>query len=183
MTYPSSNQDIIAAIARTPLIVAPELTAIEMIIAMSKTGSRYALVVDKKGIDAEGIDLIGILTDRDIIRISSKGKSFDQLPIQLVMSHPVISIQESELTDIKTVLALFKEHNIRHLPVLEGESIVGLLAQDALTELLAQTVLQLEVQLTELSDRKEFEQASEKPESQFETQSRAVLAAIQDMML
>ncbi|GBO52342.1 circadian input kinase A [Pseudanabaena sp. lw0831] len=174
------THDILSAIIRNPLIVAPELNVMEAIAAMSKTGSRCVLVVEKKGTEAEGIDLIGILTERDIIRISSKGKPFDQLPIQQVMSHPVISIQESELTDIKTALSLFKEHSIRHLPVLEGDRIVGLLAQESLAEMLAQTVLQLESQLTELSDQKIV---AEHPFGNNDTQSRALLAAIPDLLL
>ena len=123
--------------------------------------------------------MIGLLTERDIIRLSSKGKPFEQLLIQQVMSHPVISIQESELTDIKAALSLFKEHSIRHLPVLQGDRIVGLLAQESLTEMLAQTVLQLEAKLTGLSDQKVV---GELPLGHHDSQSRALLAAIPDMM-
>jgi signal transduction histidine kinase/CBS domain-containing protein/ActR/RegA family two-component response regulator len=173
------TQDILSAVIRNPLIVAPEMIVIEAIAAMGKTGSRAVLVVEQKGIESESIDLIGLLTQRDIIRLSSKGKPFEQLPIQQVMSHPVISIQESELTDIKTALSLFKEHSIRHLPVLDGDRIVGLLAQESLTEMLAQTVLQLESQLTGLSDQKVF---GEHPLENNDSQSRALLAAIPDMM-
>jgi signal transduction histidine kinase len=130
--------------------------------------------------------LIGLLTERDIIRLSSKGKPFEQLLIQQVMSHPVISIQESELTDIKAALSLFKEHSIRHLPVLQGDRIVGLLAQESLTEMLAQTVLQLEAKLTGLSDQKvvgELElPLGHHPLGHHDSQSRALLAAIPDMM-
>ncbi len=174
------TQDILSAVIRNPLIVAPEMSVIDAIAAMGKTGSRAVLVVEQKGIESEGIDLIGLLTQRDIIRLSSKGKPFEQLPIQQVMSHPVISIQESELTDIKTALSLFKEHNIRHLPVLQGDRIVGLLAQEALTEMLAQTVLQLESQLTRLSDQNVI---GETPFENQDRQSRALLAAIPDLLL
>ena len=178
MTSPL-NQDILSAVIRSPLIVAPEISVMDAIAAMGKTGSRAVLVVQQKGIEAEGIDLIGLLTQRDIIRLSSKGKPFEQLLIQQVMSHPVISIQESELTDIKAALSLFKEHSIRHLPVLEGDRIVGLLAQESLTEMLAQTVLQLEAKLTGLSDQKVV---GELPLGHHYSQSRALLAAIPDMM-
>ncbi|WP_103670231.1 ATP-binding protein [Pseudanabaena sp. BC1403] len=176
---PSLVQDIQSAIIRNPLIVAPDMNVIEAIAAMGKTDSRCVLVVEEKGVEAEDIDLLGILTQRDIIRISSKGKPFEQLPIQQVMSHPVISIQESELTDIKTALSLFKEHSIHHLPVLEGDRIVGLLAQESLAEMLAQSVLQLESQLMELSNQKAV---VEHPLENNDAQNRALLAAIPDMM-
>jgi len=119
------DQDILSAVIRNPLIVSPEMSVMEASAAMGKTRARAVLVVQQKGIEAEGLDLIGLLTERDIIRLSSKGKPFEQLLIQQVMSHPVISIQESELTDIKSALSLFKEHSIRHLPVLQGDRIVG----------------------------------------------------------
>ena len=56
---------------------------------------------------------------------------------------------------------------------------MGLLAQESLTEMLAQTVLQLEAKLTGLSDQKVV---GELPLGHHDSQSRALLAAIPDMM-
>jgi signal transduction histidine kinase len=57
---------------------------------------------------------------------------------------------------------------------------VGLLAQESLTEMLAQTVLQLESQLTRLSDQKVV--SAPPLDNNNDSQSRALLAAIPDMM-
>ena len=125
-------RDILSAISLNPLIVAPELNVIEAIALMDKTGSSYVIVC------REGASqVLGIFTERDVIRLNSQRLPLDQLAIQSVMSHPVMTIQVSELTDINAVMTLFQEHSLRHLPVLDGDRLVGLLEKENLTELLA----------------------------------------------
>lgn len=128
-------RDILSAISRHPLIVAPELNVIEAITLMDKTGSSYVLV----GTENSTQD-IGILTERDIIRINSQRLPLDQLSVQEVMSHSVMALQISELTDINAVMMLFQKHSVRHLPILEGDRLVGLLEKENLIELLAKQV-------------------------------------------
>jgi PAS domain S-box-containing protein len=128
-------RDILSAISLNPLIVAPELNVIEAIALMDKTGSSYVIVC------REGASqVLGIFTERDVIRLNSQRLPLDQLAIQSVMSHPVMTIQVSELTDINAVMTLFQEHSLRHLPVLDGDRLVGLLEKENLTELLARQV-------------------------------------------
>ena len=128
-------RDILSAISRNPLIVTPELKAIAAIALMDKTGSSYVLVRRE-----DTSQFIGILTERDIIRLNSQRLPLEQLAVQAVMSHPVITIQVSELTDINAVIMLFQEHSVRHLPVLDGDRLVGLLEKENLTELLTKQV-------------------------------------------
>ncbi|MEA5490290.1 MULTISPECIES: ATP-binding protein [Pseudanabaena] len=130
-------RDILSAISRNPLIVAPELSALEAIALMDKTGSSYVIVSRK-----DASQVLGILTERDIIRLNSQRLPLDQLAIQSVMSHPVMTLQVSELIDINinAVIMLFQEHSVRHLPVLDGDRLVGLLEKENLTELLTKQV-------------------------------------------
>ena len=130
-------RDILSAVSRNPLIVAPELNVIEAISLMDKTGSSYVIVSRK-----DASQVIGILTERDIIRLNSQRLPLDQLAIQSVMSHPVMTLQVSELIDINinAVIMLFQEHSVRHLPVLDGDRLVGLLEKENLTELLTKQV-------------------------------------------
>ncbi|MBD2188836.1 ATP-binding protein [Pseudanabaena mucicola] len=128
-------RDILSAVSRNPLIVSPELNVIEAIALMDKTGSSYVIVCRE-----DVGQVIGILTERDIIRLNSQRLPLDQLVVQAVMSHPVITIQVSELTDINAVIMLFQEHSVRHLPVLDGDRLVGLLEKENLTELLTKQV-------------------------------------------
>ncbi|MBI4785249.1 MAG: PAS domain S-box protein [Oscillatoriophycideae cyanobacterium NC_groundwater_1537_Pr4_S-0.65um_50_18] len=135
------TQDLQSAIARNPLVVSPDATVIEAIALMSKTGSDYVLI-GEGGRLLQGNSLVGILTKRDLVRITVQSTPLNQLPIQAVMSQPVIILKESEFTDLSAALALFQHHRIHHLPILDNsDRVVGLLHQDALTELLAQHVL------------------------------------------
>ncbi|WP_434685226.1 ATP-binding protein [Pseudanabaena minima] len=125
-------RDILSAVSHNPLIVAPELNVIEAIALMDKNVSSYVLVCRENP-----TQIMGILTERDIIRLNSQRLALDQLVVRAVMTHPVMTIQESELTDINAVMTLFQEHSLRHLPVLDGDRLVGLLEKENLTELLA----------------------------------------------
>ncbi|MBD2178962.1 PAS domain-containing protein [Pseudanabaena sp. FACHB-1998] len=126
-------KDLHSAIARHSPLVSPNTTIMAAIALMGETGADYVLVVEnlsqKKGV-------IGILTERDLVRIITQPIPLDQLPIQAMMSHPVITIQESTFTDINEALALLQQHRIRHLPVLDdGDRLVGLVDQSTLIEM------------------------------------------------
>ncbi|HLO47032.1 MAG TPA: PAS domain S-box protein [Kamptonema sp.] len=140
---PLNKKKLLSAIASDPLIVTPDTTVMTAIAIMVNRGLSYILVEEESSTNPES-SLIGILTKRDIVRIVTEATPLDRLPIHSVMSHPVITVQESALTDIKALLTLLQQQGIHHLPVLdESDRIVGLLTQDTLTEILAQTVLEL----------------------------------------
>ncbi|OYQ65008.1 hypothetical protein B9G53_09085 [Pseudanabaena sp. SR411] len=148
----SLPRDLLSVISRNPLIVAPELNVIEAIALMDQNGSSYVLVSKENS-----AEVMGILTARDIIRLNSQRLPLDQLSVQTVMSHPVITLQTSELTDINTainvVMTLFQEHSMRHLPVLEGDRLVGVLEKENLTELFSQPQNRLEIGDRQMGDR------------------------------
>jgi PAS domain S-box-containing protein len=143
ISIPLVQKDLLSAIAPNPLMVAPDQTVMAAIALMREAGCSYVLVVESSGTHSENSGLVGIVTERDIVRIITQSTPLDQLPIQSVMSHPLITVQASELSDIKAVLTLFQQHQVCHLPVLNGDRIIGLLTKDILTEILTQTVLQL----------------------------------------
>ncbi|MEA5486425.1 PAS domain S-box protein, partial [Pseudanabaena sp. CCNP1317] len=126
---------------RSPLVVDPYTTVLEAIAKMREADSSYVLVMASDEIDS-GSDLLGILTREDITRISLKGCTFDQLLVKDEMCSPVITIQESELTDMKSALVLFYSYQISRLPVLNGDRLVGVLTQNDLIDLLAEKVLE-----------------------------------------
>ncbi|MFZ4727697.1 MAG: PAS domain S-box protein [Pseudanabaena sp.] len=125
----------------SPLVVNPNTTVLEAIAQMSEADSSYVLVMASDEIDS-GSDLLGILTRGDIIRMTLKGCTFDQLFVKDAMCSPVITIQESELTDTKSALVLFYSYQISRLPVLDGDRLVGVLTQNDLIDLLAENVLE-----------------------------------------
>jgi PAS domain S-box-containing protein len=125
----------------SPLVVNPNTTVLEAIAQMQEADSSYVLVMASDEIDS-GSDLLGILTRGDIIRMILKGCTFDQLLVKDAMCGPVITIQESELTDTKSALVLFYSYQISRLPVLDGDRLVGVLTQNDLIDLLAENVLE-----------------------------------------
>jgi PAS domain S-box-containing protein len=131
------QEKLMSVIAREPLMVTPDTSVMSAIAMMGETGTSCVLVVTSK----QKSDLIGIFTERDLVRVSIQAHPFDQLPIQTVMSHPVLTIQESALLDLNDGLRLFQQYQIRHLPVLDGDRLIGMLTKDVLTEMLVQTVL------------------------------------------
>jgi PAS domain S-box-containing protein len=137
-TSPLIHKKLMSAIARKPLMISPETSVLSAITTMNNTGASCVLVTG-----AKGSDLIGIFTERDLVRVSIQAHPLDleQLPMQTVMSQPVITIQKSVLDDINCVLPLFQQYQIRHLPVLDGDHLIGMLTKDVLTEILVQTVL------------------------------------------
>jgi CBS domain-containing protein len=69
--------------------------------------------------------LCGIVTDRDlVVRAVAEGSDPAGTQIEDVCDHKVVSISSSDPVD--TALALMRQHNIRRLPVVDNESLVGI---------------------------------------------------------
>jgi CBS domain-containing protein len=74
-----------------------------------------------------GNKLVGILTERDILRKSATAPfQFASLTVAECMTpSPITGTPEMELT---FVMGLMTDRRIRHLPVLEGNDLVGLIS-------------------------------------------------------
>ncbi len=136
ITSSSTCEQLMLAIAQQQLIVSPEMSVMAAIAMMDKKGASCVVVTG-----AEERELLGIFTERDLIRICTQSIPLAQLTMQSVMSHPVVSIQETVLNNINDVLMLLRTHQIRHLPVLNGDRFMGVLSKDILTDILTQTAL------------------------------------------
>ncbi len=143
------HKQLMLAIAQQQLTVSPETSVMAAIVMMGEMGASCVIISGSKG-----RELMGLFTERDLIRICVKSVPLAQLTMQSVMSHPVITIQETGLNNINDVMTLFQTHQIRHLPVLNGDRIIGVLTKDVLTEILAQTALNFDLNS---SDRKQAE--------------------------
>ncbi len=69
----------------------------------------------------ENDDLIGIFTQRDILKLTANGISIKKITLKEVIKQPIITLKESEFKDIFTVLAIFNQSKIRHLPVINNQ--------------------------------------------------------------
>ena len=71
--------------------------------------------------------LAGIFSERDYARkVALKGKSSTETPVGDVMSRRVLYVRPDQSVD--DCMALMTEHHIRHLPVLDGDSLVGVVS-------------------------------------------------------
>lgn len=71
--------------------------------------------------------LQGIVTERDYARkVILLGRSSGDTAIADIMSSPVLTVKPTDT--VTFCMTLMTEHKIRHLPVLEGEQVVGLIS-------------------------------------------------------
>ena len=75
----------------------------------------------------EGDALVGIITERDILKATAQDVDVDALTVGEVMTQDVVTTTaDLSLHDAARVMA---QHWIRHLPVVDGDVVVGMLSQ------------------------------------------------------
>src|SRR5918911_3764950 len=72
----------------------------------------------------DGERLVGIFTERDVLRLAGEGPDFDEVRVGDVMTTRLVTLSPSD--DVLDAARLMGERRIRHLPVLEGENLLGM---------------------------------------------------------
>jgi CBS domain-containing protein len=72
----------------------------------------------------EGDRLAGIFTERDVLRLAGEGSQFADVRVGDVMTRQLVTLAPDD--DILDAARLMGERKIRHLPVLEGENLLGM---------------------------------------------------------
>ena len=100
--------------------VAPEATVFEAITLMAEKNIGAVLVLS-------GGELAGIFTERDYTRkIALQGKSSKQTLVQEIMPKHVITATPDD--SVEHCMKLMTENRVRHLPVVEGNNLVGVIS-------------------------------------------------------
>lgn len=75
----------------------------------------------------EGGRIVGIFSERDVIyRLADEGDACLERPIGEVMTAPAITVERS--ATVLDALALMTKRRIRHLPVVDGETMCGFIS-------------------------------------------------------
>jgi CBS domain-containing protein len=75
----------------------------------------------------ENENLVGIISERDYARkVILKGKSSINTPVREIMTSKVITIHKEHT--IESCMELMTNHRIRHLPVYEGNKLIGMIS-------------------------------------------------------
>lgn len=130
-TSPSPSRTLLeqAIETQTPQ-VAPETPANEAIALMSSRRSSYVLIAEKQ-------KLVGIFTERDLVRAIARETPLAGVPISQVMTEKLTTLSQNDDRNIFSVLSLLYTSSIRHLPVVnEQGSAVGVITPESLRRVL-----------------------------------------------
>ncbi len=108
---------------RSGIGVAPGRPMVEVAQIMERSGIGFVAVLDRD-------ELVGVVTDRDLVRRGvAMGLPLDAR-IDGVMSSPVLTIDAD--TDLHEAFATFRRHSVRRLAVVDRGRFVGVLSLDDL---------------------------------------------------
>jgi CBS domain-containing protein len=100
--------------------VAQDTPVLEMIRLMAEQHIGSVLVM-------KGNDLLGIATERDYARkVILQGRSSADTPVSVIMSSPVACVTPDH--SINDCMELMTDRHIRHLPVKDGGTVVGMIS-------------------------------------------------------
>jgi CBS domain-containing protein len=120
--------------------IPPEAPVLEAIKEMAERGVGALLVMKND-------KLLGVVSERDYARkVILKNRASNETPVSAIMSSPVLTVRGDQT--VNECMRIMTEKRVRHLPVVEGERVVGVLSIGdlvrAVLEEQQQTIAQLE---------------------------------------
>ena len=65
--------------------------------------------------------LKGILTERDIVRLTMNDTDLETTQVSSVMNYPVFSLTREDMTDLVIIYNLMRRHRVRHVPIVDDQ--------------------------------------------------------------
>lgn len=120
--------------------ITPSATVYDAIQLMAQKNIGALLVM-------EGGKLLGIFSERDYARkVALDGKNSRDTPVAEIMTSKVFCVQPTTRT--KECMSIMSERGFRHLPVVDGETVMGMLSmRDIVSDIIREhemTISQLE---------------------------------------
>ena len=118
-------QSILERKGRDVVTVSPEATVIDAVRAMNERKTGSVLVT-------AGRDLVGIFTERDVLcRVVDKGLDATTITVGEVMTTSVVTVEPA--MPVRDAMSLISEKRCRHLPVMAGGELLGMVSIGDLT--------------------------------------------------
>lgn len=114
-------QDILRVKGSRVHTVGPEIGVDELVQTLVRNNVGSLVVCDADG------RMLGIVSERDILRCIAKHRNAcGGMLVRELMTKDVVT--GSPADDIATVMGLMTDHRIRHLPILDGGKLVGIVS-------------------------------------------------------
>ncbi|MBP6006468.1 MAG: CBS domain-containing protein [Rhodoferax sp.] len=124
--------------------VAPDVLVFDGLKLLAEYGVGAMLVMDKG-------QLVGIFSERDYTRkVALQGRNSRETTVADIMTREVFSVGPQ--TGTRVCMSLLSQKKIRHLPVIDGNKVLGLISmRDIMDDIIAdheQTISQLQSYIT-----------------------------------
>ena len=151
MRFETWVPDLEDAIERHPLIAAPDASLVEVIALISQAHHPMCLLSEELAaatppdkvacascvLVMQDTRILGILTERDVVRLTAQAIDLQVATVADVMVHPVITLPAQSVQDIFAALFLFRRYRIRHLPIVDDqERLLGVITHESIRRVL-----------------------------------------------
>lgn len=118
-------KDILAVKGTTVFTTSPDVSLAEVVRQMVEHNVGSMLVCQRDV--ASGEHLIGIVTERDLLRCFAAGKcDLTLIKVAEVMTTRLITAEPAD--SVNDLMGVMTTHRIRHVPIMNGERLVGMVS-------------------------------------------------------